>query len=433
MLVPSKPGSLPWPFRVVDWTRDVLKNYSDHRNRGKNMIGNGKTVDFYDDGGQVLREKFGDALPDFIKQAEVLTEEDLDNLPDHAFAVVLIDGSEKMRKFACVDKAHTAINAIYFMENPRSLPYEARGIAAHNIKVACKRHGLGVPDKLLKVASRAKKLIDMDGAVPMMSKKKQSELSGTEIMPLSSAGSRRLKKIASETISPYIDVNKDTQPVAFRRPKVAYALEDTNGPQFPLESYSQVKEAAEFFEQQGKRFHPRSRHNACVKIAARADVLGVPIGKVVRQYGSPTFGPDGQIKVGFETRRQMFRSDEGSTALLDSLMEKKASAGPEEFAEALAQVDIALGLSRYWGKGVMDPWATTFGQTKVAEWSWSHGNEKLEAKQLQNFVKEGPGRSALERSFGTELADAMSKNPTSIFDSLPLEQKIVIARLAYQG
>jgi len=397
------------------------------------MICSGKTVDFYDDGGQILRERFGEALPDFIKQAEVLTEEDLNNLPDHAFAVVLIDGSSKMRKFACVNKAHAAINAIYFMENPRSLPYEARKIAAHNIKVACKRHGLAVPDKLSKAASRVKKLIDMDGAVPMMSKKKLSELNGTEIMPLSSGGSRRLRKIASEMISPYVDVNKDTEPVVFSRPKLEYALEDASGPQFPLESYSQVKEAAEFFEQQGKRFHPRSRHNACVKIAARADVLGVPIGEVVRQYGSPTFGPDGQIKIGFETRKQMFRSDESSIALLDSLMEKRASAGPEEFAEALAEIDIALGLSRHWGKGVLDPWATTFGQTKVAEWSWSHGNEKLEAKQLQALVKEGPGLSALERSFGTELANALSKNPTTIFDSLPLEQKIVIARLAYQG
>lgn len=399
------------------------------------MISNDRAVDFYDDGGQVLRDKFRDGLPDFIKQAKLLTEEDRVSLPDHAFAVVLIDGSEKMRKFACVDKAHAAINAIYLMENVRSLPYEARGVAAHNIKVACKRHGLEVPEKLSKLASRAKKLIDMDGAVPMVTKMKQSELSGTEIMPLSTGGSRRLKKISSGTVSPYIDVKKDVEPVLFAKTKIAYALEDERGPQFPLESYSQVKEAAEFFEQQGRRFHPRSRHSACVKIAARADVLGVPLGKEVRCYGSTFFGSDGHIKMGFETRRQMFRSngDDGSVGLLDTLMEKKASAGPEEFAEALAELDIALGLSRYWDKSVMDPWATTFGPEKIAEWSWTHGNEKLKAEQLQALVKGGPGRSALERSFGSELVEALSKNPTQIFDSLPLDQKIVIARMAYQG
>lgn len=398
------------------------------------MIESGMAVDFYDDGGQILRDKFGSDVPDFIKMAEALTAEEREHLPDHAFAVVLVDGEKKMRKFACVDKAHSAINAIYLMENAKSLPYEARGVAAHNIKVACQRYGLRVPEKLTKMASRSKRLIDIDGSVPMVSKVKNADLSGTEVMPLSSqATGKRLKKIASPLMEPYVDVRRDTMPVRFSKPKVAYALEDENGPQFPLESFVQVKDAADFFAQQGRRFHPRRRHEACVKIAARADAIGVPLSPNVRRYGSTTYGPDGQIKVGFQTRRQMFRDGEDGSALLDKLLEKKASVPPEEFAEALAEMDIALGLSRFWDKSVLDPWATTFGTEKVAEWSWTHGNEKLKAEQLQALVKAGPGRAALERSFGAEMVEEMSKNPTQIFDSLPLDQKIVIARMAYQG
>lgn len=398
------------------------------------MIGNGGAVDFYDDGGQVLRSKFGDSVPDFIKEAEVLSEEERAQLPDHAFAVVLVDGPQKMRKFACVDKAHTAVSAIYLMENGKSLPYEARSVAAHNIKVACKRHGLKVPDRLSKMASRSRKLIDTDGPVPMASSKaKSAEISGTEMAPLSPPNGKRVKKIASPLISPYVDVHRDTQPVAFSKPKIAYALEDENGPQFPLESYAQVKEAADFFAQQGRRFHPRRRHEACVKIAARADAIGVPLTPEVRRYGATTYGPDGQVKMGFQTRRQMFRDGEDGSSLLDKLLEKKAHVPPEDFAEALAEMDIALGLSKYWDKSVLDPWATTFGPEKVAEWAWTHGNEKLKAEQLQALVKAGPGRAALERSFGSDMVEAMSKNPTQIFDSLPLDQKIVIARMAYQG
>ena len=397
------------------------------------MIGNVGAVDFYDDGGQILRDKFGDSIPDFIKTAGVLTEEERGRLPDHAFAVVLVDGPRKMRKFACVDKAHSAISAIYLMENAKALPYEARGIAAHNIKVACNRYGIRVPDRLNKLAARTKKLIDTDGPVPLMSKAKAAEISGTNIAPLTASNGKRLKKIASPLVSPYVDVTRDTQPVRFSKEKVAYALEDEDGPQFPLGSYAQVKEAAEFFAQQGRRFHPRRRHEACVKIAARADAVGVALAPEVRRYGSTTYAPDGQIKMGFQTRRQMFRDGEDDSGLLDRLLEKKASVRPEEFAEALAEMDIALGLSRYWDKSVLDPWATTFGPEKVAEWSWTHGNEQLKADQLQALVKGGPGRSALERSFGAELVEALAKNPTAIFDSLPLDQKIVIARMAYQG
>lgn len=401
------------------------------------MIGISKAVDFYDDGGQVLRDKFGADVPDLIKEAEILSDEDINNLPDHAFAVVLVDGGQKMRKFACVDKAHSAVNAIYLMENSRSLPYEARSVAAHNIKVACEHFGLTVPERLSKLAARSKKLIDTDGPVPMVPTKiKASELSGTNVMPLSSGGTnKRLKKIASPFISPYVDAQKDVYPIAFKKEKVAYALEDVNGPQFPLGSYAQVKEAAEFFSQQGRRFHPRRRHEACVKIAARADAIGVPVSDVVSQYGSTNFASESNIKLGFESRKQLFRDkgEDDSIGLLDKLLEKKASSSPEEFVEALSELDIALGISKYWDKSVVDPWATVFGPEKNAEWSWKHGKEQVTAAQLKGILKEGPNKDALTAAFGQEVVDTMSKNPTQIFDSMPLEQKIVIARLAYQN
>ena len=399
------------------------------------MISNCRAVDFYDDGGHILREKFGADVPGFIKEAALLTEEDRGNLPDHAFAVVLVDGPRKLRKFACVDKAHTALSAIYLMERAKDLPYEARSVAAHNIKVACKKFGLKPPSRLSKMAARTRRLIDTDGPVPTVSKVKMSDLTGTDIMPLSGGGTRKLKKIASELVPPYVDVRRDAYPVPVAVDRTTYALEDDSGPQFPLDSYAQVKEAADFFNQQGRRFHPRRRHEACVKIAARADVLGIPLDDATRRYGATTYAPEGQIKVGFETRRQLFRdkNDDGAISLLDKLMEKRASAQPEQFAEALAEFDISLGISRYWDKAIPDPWLTTFGPEKRAEWVWQHGNEKLKADQLQALLKAGPGRSALERSFGAELVESMSKNPIQIFESLPLDQKIVIARMAYQG
>lgn len=391
-------------------------------------------MDLYDDGGETLRGKFDNGIPDFIKEAELLTDEERVDLPDHAFAVVLIDGARRMRKFACVDKAHTAVNAIYLLEHSRELPYEARSVAAQNIKTACQYFNLKVPARLAKMAARSRRLIDTDGSVPMMSKAKRAELTNSSTMPKSEGPIKRVKKIASRWVSPYVDIQNDVHPTVVGRDQSSYALNDDDGPQFPLDSYSQVKEAAEFFTQQARRFHPRRRHEACVKIAARANILGIELSDIVRKYGATDFAPDGHIKMGFETRRRMYREagEDDSVSLLDSLMAKQASAQPEEFAEALAEVDIALGMSRYWDKSIPDPWLTTFGVRKQAEWSWSHGNEQLSASQLKALLKEGPGRGSLERSFGEELVSSMTSNPTQIFDSLPLDQKIVITRMAYQ-
>lgn len=403
----------------------------------------GLTFDFYDDGGETLRRKLdGHSIPDFIKTASVLQPEDIESLPDHAFAVVLLNGTTKMRKYACCDKGNVAVNTIYFLEHHEKMPLEVQVKVASNLAAACDRFDLTVPESLKKIAAKKKTLIKMDGK-EMEGRagdehlQKTSDLVGTEVMPMSASSRGRTSKVASFMPDPYIDVSRTTMlPIMEKQDDLEhYAIVDKEGiGHFPLRTYGEVKTAAQYFEENGHRMHPRRRHDFCVKVAAKADELGIPVNKIIDKYGSTSFGSDGEVRVGVELRRKMFKEagEVEGVGLLDALMEKRASFEPDMFAETLAQLDIAMGIDRLWDK-LPDPWYTTFGIEKKAAWSWIHGNERLSEEQLTRLLGESINRRALCHTFGEELVEEMTKKPTAIFESLPLEQQLVIARMAQQA
>jgi len=122
------------------------------------MRTSGLVLDFYDDvGGTLFKGMFptSNIVPDFVKQASGLSPESLDHLPDDAFALVMINGEEKLRKFACVDEGNTALSVLYFLKNAEKLPVEAQVKTAENLKIACEWYELDVPEELEKVAGLA--------------------------------------------------------------------------------------------------------------------------------------------------------------------------------------------------------------------------------------------------------------------------------------
>jgi len=111
----------------------------------------GVTLDFYDDKGRTLKEKFPNQedLPEIIKTAEVYPSE---GVPDDAFALVAVDGDHVLKKYACTDPGTTAMSVIYFMEHGDKLPEDAQKVAAVNLVDACVEHGMLPPAELTKQA-----------------------------------------------------------------------------------------------------------------------------------------------------------------------------------------------------------------------------------------------------------------------------------------
>lgn len=102
----------------------------------------GLLIDLYDDDRHtVFRELFPsrDLVPELVKQAHLLTHEERVALPDNLFALVLVDEEATLRKFACIDPAHTLLSLLYFDRLEKVggvLPEVAMARARENLKIA---------------------------------------------------------------------------------------------------------------------------------------------------------------------------------------------------------------------------------------------------------------------------------------------------------
>jgi hypothetical protein len=339
------------------------------------------TLDYYDDeSGTVIKKVMdGREIPDFIKEASYAG--DGVDIPDHEYALVMSDGEHKLRKFACVDKGNTALSAIYFLENRDKLPAHMQKEAAANIVRACVSFGLEVPTKL------AESMTDVDGF---------------------SIGSTIYKKASASN----------------------YALSGmikTAG-RFPIDSYGDIVKAAEWFDAYSDSLHPAERREYCLNVEQRADELGIPVSVRLHKYASLSYAPDYETEIAVEARKQLWRDGTSERSLLDSLLEKKASVHPDVFCEALRQFDEGNGMDIYWDREIPDPWLSTYGYEKTAEWEFSTQGERITASQLKELAV--ASRKLLEMKFGADMADSFAKSPVDIFESMPLDSKKIIMRMA---
>lgn len=116
----------------------------------------GLVLDIYDDsGGEILRSVFPTAndLPEIVKHAHALTQEERNNLHDDAFALILTQDDVELKKYATVDSGNTALSVTYFLQTAGKLPIEAQKIAAVNLVCACNSYGIEPPEELQKIAS----------------------------------------------------------------------------------------------------------------------------------------------------------------------------------------------------------------------------------------------------------------------------------------
>jgi hypothetical protein len=443
--------------------------------------------------GLVLRERLPqEQVPEFIKQAEFLDEAARDSLPDDVFALVMVDQGEKLRKFACTDKGNTALNVIYFMENRDRLPEEAQKVAAANLAQACAWYDLDIPIGLHKEAGLGSLLkapgkvlsgglmaSDMAGRAStgmaahrqMMSK--TQELVGSNIMPTSSDTEKTASDAATQThysklvekkygmpegqvynkinppdaeldalwqqavaktkkasLQPYVDVTGQQPPAKIKQASAQrFCLVKTGQARFPIDSYGQIKQAAAWFDEYGHTLHPAERREYCVKLAARADEVGIEVSDLIKKYGSPSYATDGEVNVAVCTRMQHWAEDSPERDMLQGLMEKAASVPPDVFCEALRQFDEATGMNHLWDDEIYDPYFSTYGFMKKASWKWEEGNDRITDEDLHQGLHES--KRAIKESFGEDFLDEFLKeqDPTVFFDSLPRDHKRILARI----
>lgn len=377
-------------------------------------------IDFYDDkDGSILKNKVQN-LPAFMKTAELLTPTEINKLPDDVFALVAFDGTNKIRKFACVDSGNVALSVIYFMENKNKLPTEAQKVAAANLLKACNWYEFSPPEELKKIAASP-----CQSASNKKDKKtemtKVTELYGSYQMPVSRpADKKQQEKTAS--LNPYVDITGSSVPVQTIKETGQYFC--LNG-KYPIDTIGQVEKAAAYFERHESHFTPAEKHQYCVKLASRASDLGLKIPYIVQRYGSTKTAQAASL--GIYQRQRLFREGTSEHGLLADLKEKYASIKPEVLAVMLENFDKEHGMDKMWGKEIPDPYYTTFDVEKRAMWSFVDRNDYINEDQLRRCAVQD--KKVLKEYFGEELVQELEKNPIQIFDSLPLDHKRIIMRI----
>ena len=344
-------------------------------------------IDFYDDRGSLLREVVpASDIPDFVKEASVLGEDESANL----YALVLLEDGQSLKKFATADAGNSWLSALYFAKNRHCLPLEAQKVAAANIKKALDHFNIESPEILEKMASDA---VD------------------TNIVDVTGKSSPRIVR---------------EQPT-----DIDYALELVDGSKrYPLNNAESVKTALSYFETHKGQFVPRERREYAVKVASVANKYGIKINDSIAKHAGSEYSSAALAHVNL--RKDYL--DEDSVGALTKLAAKRGSLDAVDFADELATFDREHNLDRLWDSALVDPWSSTLAPLeKVANGSrpstftFQMGNEIVTEEELVRLSKL---RKTVVDNFGMDVANKFAESPVDVFKSMPLPQKKVLASLA---
>ena len=193
---------------------------------------------------------------------------------------------------------------------------------------------------------------------------------------------------------------------------------------YPIDTWDRVKIAEQYYFDEGVRMDPEIRRQYATKLAAKAEHMGYPLAGTIKVAGAITFAHPGHTRAALEMRKIAT----GEAEFLDELFEKRASLGPDMFAECVKRFDIQAGLSDHWDNQLPNPWDSTYGLYKVATVVWESGAERVTEEALYNLSHNHPAR--LRDVFTEPMTKEFQKDPPGVFNSLPDPQKKLLARLA---
>ncbi len=360
-------------------------------------------LDFYDDGGRFLTEKIPyDDLPAFVKEASYAPREDL--TPDD-YAVVMVTGDTEEGKFPINDPGNTAISTAYFLHNHDVMPPEAVKVAAVNLLDACRAFRLGEPEELRKLAVRS--------VAPMALKDK---IPYEEVAPITRYDDKPLKRRKLEH-KPTNTKKEMKQIFGGEKLKTASAL-----------NYGHTKRAAREFNENWKRMSTEGRVKLAQALVPDCRKLGIELDPVAYDYAEGV--PDiGRMKIAMQTRYDLVEDPEPYKEL-----EKTASEyldRPEEFIEKVWGLDVRTGISKFWGTKLHDPVLSlmkTADARSNSEESFTMGADYCTETDLKYLAEER--YDLLRDKFGDDFAKQFTKNPITVFKSLPLNTKCILSRMS---
>ena len=328
-----------------------------------------KIADFYSDGGRHLKARFPilSKLPPFMAN---LTAPSPD-LPDDDFALVVKEGGSRARYWPITDKANTWLSALYFDRFHSVLEKSAAVRAAQSLLEACHVFSLLPPASVRGCAH---------GEIPQ----RQKRASAQPTLPGGLPAGNRVQCLASQE-------------------KI-------------LEHWD--------------RIDPGDRRKIASLLVKLAAVHVFRVEEQISAYALPD-RDESKIAGAIGIRVQHF--DPLNGLKVQQAYTKAASAtkeaGVDATIAAFRDLDEHLELTTHWGRGIPDPVVSVTGHVKKAEYSWCHGNTHVTQRDLE-LLPQSAGYSALEESFGPNLARRLMDRPVATFKTLDEHRKLIVARLA---
>jgi hypothetical protein len=350
-----------------------------------------QVIDFVDDLDRSILKTA--SVPDTLKSANILTAEDRDSLANDQFALVIMtkEGSE-LKKFPINDPANTWLSCHYFSKTAHSLPFEAQKTAANALAAACALFDLE-PTAQVKQAAKG-------------------NFCGN------------LYKEAAAGPAPVEFVKRASEG------KHYYAL----GDKYPMPDAGYVKTAEQYFEMHWQDFEPADRYLYAKNVKARADELNVKVASVViSKFANDAFGT--RLVSELSRRRELLDARPDMQTALNKLAAHTTDTDPETFAKALHLFDKKAGLDRHYDSYLKDPYQATFEDTgKIAKakygytWEDTASGMSLNEAQLEKAAEDKYDK--IKGYFGETVASHMKKNAVAIFESMPKDAQVVLARIA---
>ena len=239
-------------------------------------------------------------------------------------------------------------------------------------------------------------------------------------------GEQPEKNPQAAPINPRVNVAGKEPPAPTPEKKAsAYALPSLQ--RYPLDSFDEVEKAAEYFDTWRGHFAPVHRREYCLNLVKRASVLGIPLSDTIRKYGSAERAPAEEVKIAIDTRKGVVL-DEIHAGALTKLAESWPAIPPEVLAEVLSEFDKTAGIDHLYDEQIPDPYWSVFGEKTAQEETHVIGNEIVSDKQL-TLLAQSPSQGLIDL-YGKDFAKEFKEDPKGIFESLPMDQKKVLARMA---
>lgn len=361
-----------------------------------------QVIDFVDDINKSIFKEAAANPPAHLKEAKILTAEERERLEPEQFALVMrTKEAQVLKKFPINDEPNTWLSCRYFEKTSEQLPYVAQKVAATHLNRACDIYNLPKSSVIEKLSS--------------------NEIRGNRYDEVKSWTEDRLHAQSVKLAEAKHDGSQHF-----------YAL----GDHYAMPNPEYVKKAAAYFSDHVREFtDAEDRSVFATNVVARAKELQVSLEKKaeasLQSYSNDAYGDTlgAQLKL----REELLAFKPDMSQALSKLASHRADTDPQTFAKALFLFDKKAGLTRYYDGFLSDAFKATFSNsmTKRASgyiWEDSKSGLTINEKDLEKAAD--AKYEKIKGYFGSSVADQLKKHAVSIFESLPMDAKETIVKIA---